>query len=96
MRIAVVMPAHNEDQTIARVITHIRRVLPDCQVVVVDDLSQDRTAHEARAAGAKVLRLANNLGYGGAVQTGFRLAEEHPGDTWGTRVTEQRFVLDLG
>jgi GNAT superfamily N-acetyltransferase len=27
---------------------------------------------------------------------GFRLAEEHPGDTWGTRVTEQRFVLPLG
>lgn len=26
---------------------------------------------------------------------GFRLVEEHAGDTWGTRVTEQRFVLDL-
>ncbi len=26
---------------------------------------------------------------------GFRLAEEHVGATWGTRVTEQRFVLDL-
>lgn len=25
----------------------------------------------------------------------FRLVEEHAGDTWGTRVTEQRFVLDF-
>jgi glycosyltransferase involved in cell wall biosynthesis len=74
MRIVVVMPAHNEDQTIARVITHIRRVLPDAQVVVVDDLSTDHTAVEATRAGAKVLRLTNNLGYGGAVQTGLRYA----------------------
>jgi GNAT superfamily N-acetyltransferase len=27
---------------------------------------------------------------------GFRLVEEHPGDTWGTRVTEQRFLLRFG
>ncbi len=26
---------------------------------------------------------------------GFRLVEEHAGETWGTRVTEQRFVLEL-
>ena len=74
MRIAVVMPAHNEDQTIASIITHIRRVLPDSQVIVVDDLSQDNTALRASEAGARVLRLANNLGYGGAVQTGLRYA----------------------
>lgn len=26
---------------------------------------------------------------------GFRLVEEQAGETWGTRVTEQRFVLEL-
>jgi glycosyltransferase involved in cell wall biosynthesis len=74
MKIAVVMPAHNEEQTIARVVTQIRRVLPEASIVVVDDLSQDRTAAEALDAGARVLRLTNNLGYGGAVQTGLRYA----------------------
>jgi glycosyltransferase involved in cell wall biosynthesis len=74
MRIAVVMPAHNEEETIAGVIDRIRGVLPDAQVVVVDDLSQDKTAARAVGAGAKVLRLTNNLGYGGAVQTGLRYA----------------------
>jgi glycosyltransferase involved in cell wall biosynthesis len=44
-------------------------------VVVIDDGSTDRTALEARSAGADVIVLPFNLGIGGAVQTGFRYAE---------------------
>jgi glycosyltransferase involved in cell wall biosynthesis len=44
---------------------------------VIDDGSCDRTASEAAARGARVLRLPFNVGIGGAVQTGYRYAHEH-------------------
>ena len=42
--------------------------------VIIDDGSTDRTAQMAAAAGARVVQLPKNLGIGGAVQTGLRLA----------------------
>jgi glycosyltransferase involved in cell wall biosynthesis len=72
-----IVPALNEEGSIGRVIDEIRAFDPDLDVVVVDDGSADRTAAEARAKGAVVLRLPFNLGIGGAVQTGFRYAHEH-------------------
>lgn len=42
--------------------------------VVIDDGSTDRTAAVAALAGARVVQLPKNLGIGGAVQTGLRLA----------------------
>jgi glycosyltransferase involved in cell wall biosynthesis len=75
-RVAIV-PALNEEATVARVIDEIRAFDPDFEIVVVDDGSADRTAEVARAAGAQVLRLPFNLGIGGAVQTGFRYAFEN-------------------
>jgi glycosyltransferase involved in cell wall biosynthesis len=51
--------------------------MPDTEleVVVIDDASADRTAKVARVGGARVVRLCRNLGIGGAVQTGLRLAQ---------------------
>jgi hypothetical protein len=75
-RIAVV-PARNEEKSVAGVVEQIRAFDPDMEVVVVDDGSADRTAAVATAAGARVVRLPFNLGIGGAVQTGFRFALEN-------------------
>jgi glycosyltransferase involved in cell wall biosynthesis len=75
-RIAIV-PAHNEEGSVGRVIDEIREFDPDFDIVVIDDGSADRTAAVADAAGARVVRLPFNLGIGGAVQTGFRYALEH-------------------
>ena len=47
---------------------------PDFDVVVVDDGSRDATAAVAVAAGARVLRHPFNLGYGAALQTGYKYA----------------------
>jgi glycosyltransferase involved in cell wall biosynthesis len=74
MRILVIIPAHNEEANIGPVIGRIREVLAAADIVVVDDGSRDGTARAAREAGAQVLILPNNLGYGAAIQTGFRYA----------------------
>jgi len=74
-RVAIV-PALNEETSIAGVVGELLAYDPGLGVVVVDDGSTDRTAEVARAAGAKVVSLPFNLGIGGAVQTGFRYAWE--------------------
>jgi glycosyltransferase involved in cell wall biosynthesis len=77
LRRCAIVPAFNEERSVAGVIDEIRAFDPGLDVVVVDDGSTDATAEAARAKGAHVLRLPFNLGIGGAVQTGFRFAFEH-------------------
>src|SRR3954465_9722473 len=72
-----VVPAYNEEGTVARVVTKIHELAPDFDVVVVDDGSTDATAQQAEKAGAKVVRHPFNLGIGGAVQSGFTYALEN-------------------
>jgi glycosyltransferase involved in cell wall biosynthesis len=72
-RIAIV-PAFNEEHTVAQVIEEIRAFDPGFAIVVVDDGSSDRTAVVAERLGVQVLRLPFNLGIGGAVQTGYQYA----------------------
>lgn len=69
----VVIPAFNEAATVAQVVAGVRRHL-HLDVAVVDDASSDATAAAARAAGARVISLAHNLGAWGATQTGLRYA----------------------
>jgi hypothetical protein len=72
-----VVPAYNEAQTVGRVVGALHKSCPEFDVLVVDDGSTDATAEVAAASGARVLRLPFNLGIGGAVQSGFKFAEEH-------------------
>ncbi len=70
----IIIPAHNEAGGIARIIEDIRAKAPGADIVVVDDGSTDSTALEVSETGAPVIRLPVNLGYGGALQTGFKYA----------------------
>nr|WP_041760261.1 glycosyltransferase family 2 protein [Pseudonocardia dioxanivorans] len=72
----VVLPALNEQESVAKVIGEIRASRPDADVLVVDDGSTDRTAERADAAGALVMRLPFNLGVGGAMRAAYRYAHE--------------------
>ncbi len=73
----LIMPAHNEAENIERVLQEVRQVAPPLDIVVINDASTDDTARRAARMGATVISLPCNLGYGGAVQTGFRYAVEH-------------------
>lgn len=65
-RVAVVIPAYNEAQTVAGVIEVALELTPD--VVVASDGSRDRTAQVAREAGARVVELTENAGKGPALK----------------------------
>lgn len=73
-RVLVILPAYNEEASVGHVLTEIRTVLPEADLLVVNDSSRDRTSETARKAGAIVLDLAVNLGIGGAMQAGYRFA----------------------
>jgi hypothetical protein len=74
-RIAIVIPAYNEEDNIA----HVLERIPDSvcgvgtAVLVMDDGSRDRTGEIAREHGAAVARHVTNLGGGAALRTGYRL-----------------------
>jgi len=72
----VLVPAYNEEAAIAGVVADVRTNAPGAAILVIDDCSQDSTAHTARLAGAGVLPLPHHLGLGGCVQAGYRLAYE--------------------
>lgn len=72
--IGVVVPARNEQESIAAVIADTRSALPDAHLVIVDDASRDDTAARAAEAGAIVVRLGRHLGYAEALRTGYRAA----------------------
>jgi len=76
MSILIIIPAHNEADNLPHILPRLQDVIPEADILVVDDHSRDATARVARQLGAQVVRLPNNLGYGGAVQTGFRFGAE--------------------
>lgn len=72
----VIIPAFNEQESIAHTLGGIREVLPAVPVLVIDDGSSDETTRVARAEGARVITLPCHLGLGGSVQTGYKYAFE--------------------
>lgn len=52
--IAVIIPCHNEESTVARVVAEFREALPEARIHVCDNNSTDQTAQEAARAGAAV------------------------------------------
>jgi glycosyltransferase involved in cell wall biosynthesis len=75
MRTLVVILAYNEEDSIATVVSEVRRCL-DADVLVVDDGSEDGTRERALGSGARCISLPFNAGIGVAEQAGFQVAAE--------------------
>jgi glycosyltransferase involved in cell wall biosynthesis len=69
-----IIPALNEASRIGAVIDGVRRAAEPVDVLVIDDGSADDTAAQARVHGAAVISHPFNLGYGAALQTGYKHA----------------------
>lgn len=76
MKILVIVPAYNEEESIASVIENLRQY-PQYDFVIIDDGSKDKTAEICHSMGANLIDLPSNLGIGGAVQTGYIYAMSH-------------------
>lgn len=72
--IIVVIPAYNEEKSIAAVLRNLKALQFQIDILVVNDGSADRTSGVAQDEGVLVINLPYNLGYGGALQTGFKYA----------------------
>lgn len=73
-KVLILIPAYNEGTRIAAVVKRVQGVVPDYDILVVNDGSSDNTAGEAAVAGASVVSHPFNMGYGVAVQTGYKYA----------------------
>jgi glycosyltransferase involved in cell wall biosynthesis len=68
--IAAIVPCHNEEAAIAKVVDDLRKAVPGMTIYVYDNLSTDDTAAVARQAGA-IVREENNKGKGNVVRRAF-------------------------
>ena len=78
MKICAVIPAYNEEENIAEVVKKTREHVDS--VIVVDDGSEDDTAHIAEMMGATVVSHLVNMGKGFALETGIEKALENGSD----------------
>lgn len=76
MDFEIIIPAANEEKTIAGVIQGLKQTLGEgCKITVIDDGSQDKTAEAARGAGAGLIQHPYRIGNGACVKTGLRNAK---------------------
>lgn len=74
-KVAVLLPAYNEEVSIASMILLSLQYADE--VIVIDDGSSDRTSEVSRLAGATVLSHTTNKGKGAALKTGFKYAQDY-------------------
>jgi len=75
-RVLAAIPAYNEAATIEQVIRRVRESLPDFDLLVVNDGSTDATGELLDRLNVTVARHLSNLGYGRAIQTAIKFAEQ--------------------
>jgi glycosyltransferase involved in cell wall biosynthesis len=70
--VTVIIPAFNEAGAIGEVVRDLKDRMPEAEIVVIDDGSDDGTGPRAESAGARVITHQTKLGYGSALTTGIR------------------------
>lgn len=68
-KVLVIIPAYNEEAAIEKICKKVLKEKVDC--IVINDCSSDDTERKAFQVTSNVISLSNNLGIGGAVQTGY-------------------------
>ena len=74
MRVSIILPAKNEESGLRQTLPGLREVLPEAEVIVVDDGSTDGTAAVAAEHGARVISSPYPMGNGAAIKRGARAA----------------------
>ena len=74
MKILVIIPAYNEEESILTTVQALNSVHPEVDAVVVNDASKDNTKNILSENHIHYLDLPVNLGIGGGVQAGYMYA----------------------
>ena len=78
-KVLIIIPAYNEElnieKTVNRVIKYSKKSKNDINYIVINDGSKDNTLQVCLNNNYNVINLINNLGIGGAVQTGYKYAD---------------------
>lgn len=77
MKTLVIIPAYNEEASIAKTMSALLEEIPDIDYIIVNDGSKDSTAAICRENKYRFLDLPTNLGLAGAFQTGLKYAYKH-------------------
>src|ERR1700683_1364561 len=67
LKCLIIVPAFNESKSVGKLVRRLNRLLPDFDVLVIDDGSTDDTVRQVPSS-ASVVSLPFNLGIGGAMQ----------------------------
>lgn len=79
MKVLIIIPAYNEEESILNTVNKVKKVKSDYDIdyIVINDGSKDNTAKICQENKLNVINLVSNLGIGGAVQTGYKYAYEN-------------------
>lgn len=78
MKVLIIIPAYNEQENIINTVSKVLDYKTECDFqldyVVINDGSKDNTYDICSKNNIRCVNLIQNLGIGGAVQTGYKLA----------------------
>lgn len=77
MKVLLIIPAYNEEENILNTYNKIKEFSNELDYIVINDGSKDNTLRILQENNINHINLINNLGIGGAVQTGYKYAYEH-------------------
>lgn len=80
MKVLIIIPAYNEQENILSTVNKIKEYSEELDYIVINDGSTDNTEKILIENNIKHIKLINNLGIGGAVQTGYKYAYENEFD----------------
>lgn len=79
MDLSIIIPAKNEEKSLAFLLPELRRLFPSAEIIVVNDGSSDRTPEVCENHQIKMISHPYSLGNGAAIKSGARIAT---GDIW--------------
>ena len=81
MKTLIIIPAYNEElnieKTVGKIEKYQKKTIYNVDYIIINDGSTDNTLNICKKNNYNVISLINNLGIGGAVQTGYKYAYEH-------------------
>lgn len=80
MKTLIIIPAYNEEASILSTVQNLKNTNPKVDYIIINDGSKDDTQKICIENDLNYVDLPNNLGIGGAVQTGYKYAQKYDYD----------------